>query len=29
MTITDNRTRWLALIVLCLGDLMIASTRRS
>jgi EmrB/QacA subfamily drug resistance transporter len=23
MTITDNRTRWLALIVLCLGDLMI------
>jgi hypothetical protein len=27
----DNRTRWLALIVLCLGDLMIVldSTRRS
>ena len=23
MTITDSRTRWLALIVLCLGDLMI------
>ncbi|MFL6036006.1 MAG: MFS transporter, partial [Gaiellaceae bacterium] len=23
MTITDRRTRWLALIVLCLGDLMI------
>src|SRR5919108_4979593 len=23
MTISDNRTRWLALIVLCLGDLMI------
>src|SRR5262245_11929917 len=23
MTITDTRTRWLALIVLCLGDLMI------
>ena len=23
MAITDNRTRWLALIVLCLGDLMI------
>jgi EmrB/QacA subfamily drug resistance transporter len=23
MTIADNRTRWLALIVLCLGDLMI------
>jgi len=23
MTITDNRTRWLALIILCLGDLMI------
>src|SRR5438874_5832243 len=23
MTITDNRTRWLALIVLCLGTLMI------
>jgi EmrB/QacA subfamily drug resistance transporter len=23
MTITDNRTRWLALLVLCLGDLMI------
>jgi EmrB/QacA subfamily drug resistance transporter len=23
MTITDNRTRWLALYVLCLGDLMI------
>ncbi len=23
MTATDNRTRWLALIVLCLGDLMI------
>src|SRR4249920_3029628 len=23
MNITDNRTRWLALIVLCLGDLMI------
>jgi EmrB/QacA subfamily drug resistance transporter len=23
MTITDNRTRWLALFVLCLGDLMI------
>ena len=23
MSITDNRTRWLALIVLCLGDLMI------
>jgi len=23
MTVSDNRTRWLALIVLCLGDLMI------
>ena len=23
MTITDTRTRWLALLVLCLGDLMI------
>src|SRR5512132_2139832 len=23
MTITDSRTRWLALILLCLGDLMI------
>src|SRR6266571_2532902 len=23
MTITDRRTRWLALIVLCMGDLMI------
>ena len=23
MTITDSRTRWLALIILCLGDLMI------
>ena len=23
MTIIDNRTRWLALLVLCLGDLMI------
>ena len=23
MTIADTRTRWLALIVLCLGDLMI------
>src|SRR6266567_8306813 len=23
MTITDNRTRWFALIVLCAGDLMI------
>src|SRR3954471_15488347 len=23
MTITDNRTRWLALIVLCMGTLMI------
>src|SRR6187401_1179416 len=23
MTVADNRTRWLALIVLCLGDLMI------
>jgi hypothetical protein len=23
MTVTDTRSRWLALIVLCLGDLMI------
>ncbi len=23
VTITDSRTRWLALIILCLGDLMI------
>ena len=23
MTMTDSRTRWLALYVLCLGDLMI------
>ena len=23
MTISDNRTRWLALIVLCMGSLMI------
>src|SRR4051812_33004256 len=23
MTLTDNRSRWLALLVLCLGDLMI------